>query len=41
MVRRRGKDLKPIYTTINADRAMLTLEQLEAKWDQVGSRLRT
>jgi putative transposase len=28
------KDLKPIYTAINADQAMLALEQFEAKWDQ-------
>jgi transposase-like protein len=28
------RDLKPIYTAINADQAMLALEQFESKWDQ-------
>ena len=27
------KDLKPIYTAINPDQAMIALEQFEAKWD--------
>jgi putative transposase len=28
------KDLKPIYTAINPDQAMLALEQFETKWGQ-------
>ena len=28
------KDLKPIYTAINPDQAMVALEQFEAKWDE-------
>ena len=28
------RDLKPIYTALNADQAMVALEQFEAKWDQ-------
>ncbi len=29
-----AKDLKPIYTAINPDQAMLALEAFEAKWGQ-------
>ena len=29
------KDLKPIYTAINPDQAMLALEQFEAKWPEL------
>jgi len=28
------KDLKPIYTAINPDQAMIALEQFEARWDE-------
>ena len=28
------KDLKPIYTAINADQALIALEAFEAKWDE-------